>query len=96
MFRKIAIAAALTTGLTHLAVAVGYYLHTPAQGIWLAVVGLCQVAWAVGYWHRPARLLLVGQSLLGGPFVLWGLTVIVSAPFVWRKMCAVCSFASFR
>ena len=92
MFRKIAIAAALTTGLTHLAVAVGYYLHTPAQGIWLAVVGLCQVAWAVGYWHRPARLLLVGQSLLGGPFVLWGLTVIVSAPFgahVWPLDAAV-------
>ncbi len=92
MFRKIAIAAALTTGLTHLAVAVGYYLHTPAQGIWLAVVGVCQVAWAVGYWRRPARLLLVGQSLLGGPFVLWLLTVIVSAPFgahVWPLDAAV-------
>ena len=91
MFRKIAIAAALIAGLTHLGVALGYYLHTPAQGIWLAVMGLCQVTWAVGYWRRPARL-LVGQSLLGGTFVLWLLTVMVSAPFgahVWPLDAAV-------
>jgi len=93
MFRKIAIAAALTAGLTHLGVALGYYLHTPAQGIWLAVVGILQVVWAVSYWRRPVvRLLLVGQSLLGGTFVLWLLTVMVSAPFgahVWPLDAAV-------
>lgn len=86
MFRKIAIGAALTAGLAHLTVALGYYLHTPAQGIWLALVGLLEVAWAVGYWRQPTRLRLVGQGLLGGLLVLWLLTLTVSAPFgahVW-------------
>ena len=81
MFRTIAISAALTAGLVHLGVALGYYLHTPAQGIWLAVIGISEVAWAVGYWRRPAHLLLLGQGLLGGTLVLWLLTLTISAPF---------------
>ncbi len=86
MYRKIAIAAALTAGLTHLGVALGYYLHTPAQGIWLAAIGLLQVLWALSYWRRPAGLCLLGQSLLGGMVVLWLLALTISAPFsahVW-------------
>jgi len=92
MFRKIAMAAALTAGLTHLGVALGYYLHTPAQGIWLALVGLVEVAWAVAFWRWPTRLLLVGQSVLGGALLLWLLTLTVSAPFgahVWPPDVAV-------
>ncbi len=85
-FRKIAIGAAWLAGITHLVVALGYYLHTPAQGIWLAAIGLLQVVWALGYWRRPAGLRLLGQSLLGGMIVLWLLTLTISAPFgahVW-------------
>jgi len=92
MFRNIAIGAALTAGLVHLGVALGYYLHTPAQGSWLAVIGISEVAWAVRYWRRPAHLLLMGQGLLGGTFVLWLLTLSVSAPFgahVWPLDAAV-------
>jgi cytochrome c peroxidase len=86
MVKKIVIGAALTAGIIHLGVAAGYYLHTPAQGIWLAIAGLLQVVWALTYSRYPRQLRLAGQSLLGGMLMLWLLSVTVSAPFgahVW-------------
>ncbi|MBX3015079.1 MAG: di-heme enzyme [Caldilineaceae bacterium] len=81
MLRKVAMSAGLIAGLIHLGTALGYYLHTPAQGIWLAIIGLLQVAWVLSYGRYPTRLLLVGQSLLGAPLLLWLLTFFIRAPF---------------
>ncbi len=82
MIRNIAVSAVAIAGTVHLAVSFGYYDHTPAQGIFLAAVGLAQIIWAILFrWRATLLLFLFGQILTAGLVILWGLSYLISVPF---------------
>jgi hypothetical protein len=69
-------------GLVHLLIVPAHYAHAPAHGIFFALAGLIQVAWAVAFWRRPSAILYhIGLALSGGLVVLWLLTLALPAPF---------------
>ncbi|MBI1878392.1 MAG: hypothetical protein HYR94_09230 [Chloroflexi bacterium] len=69
-------------GLTHLFIVPAHYAHAPAHGVFFAVAGLVQCAWAVAFWRRPSLTLYrAGLAVSGGLVVLWLLTLALPAPF---------------
>ncbi len=70
------------SGLIHLAVTPEHSLHTPAHGLFFALLGTLQIGWAAAYWLLPTRRVRLGGFILsGGMVLLWGLTHVVAAPF---------------
>lgn len=77
-------------GLVHLLVAPAHYDHAPVHGIFFAVAGIIQCAWAVVFWRRPSLALYrLGLAVSGGLVVLWLLTLTLPAPFGGHDMGAI-------
>jgi hypothetical protein len=79
---RIASFALAAAGLIHLAVAPQHYAHAPAHGIFFAIVGLAEIAWAYFYFRQPSKeLYYAGLALAAGLVLLWALTRLIPAPF---------------
>ncbi len=82
IIRSICVITIALAGLVHLLIAPLHYAHAPAHGIFFAVAGLVQCAWAVAFWRKPGPILYrLGLTLSGGLVVLWLLTLVLGAPF---------------
>lgn len=82
IIRLICVVTIAVAGLVHLIIAPAHYDHAPAHGIFFAVAGLIQCAWAVLFWRQASLVLYrVGLALSGGLVVLWLLTLALPAPF---------------
>ncbi|GAB4441591.1 MAG: hypothetical protein Fur0044_38050 [Anaerolineae bacterium] len=82
IIRSICVLTIALAGLVHLIIAPAHYAHAPAHGIFFAIAGLIQCAWAVAFWRRSSLALYrVGLAVSGGLVVLWLLTLALPAPF---------------
>jgi hypothetical protein len=82
IIRSVCVITIALAGLVHLLIAPAHYAHAPAHGIFFAVAGIGQFAWAVIFWRRPSLALYrVGLAVSGGLVVLWLLTLALPAPF---------------
>lgn len=82
IIRFICVITIALAGLVHLLIAPIHYAHAPAHGIFFAVAGVMQCAWAVAFWRRPSLALYrAGLAVSGGLVVLWLLTLALPAPF---------------
>jgi hypothetical protein len=69
-------------GAIHLGAAPQHWADSPAQGIFLFVVGLGELVWAGVFWRRPSEgSTAAGVVLAGGSIVLWAITRVLPAPF---------------
>jgi len=76
---SIAIAAA---GVIHLVLAPQHYAHAPAHGIFFALAGIAEIAWALAFLRYPTQpMYYTGLALAGGLVVLWIITRYLPAPF---------------
>lgn len=82
IIRSICAITIAVAGLVHLIIAPVHYDHAPAHGIFFAIAGLIQCAWAVAFWRQPSLALYrVGLAVSGGLVVLWLLTLALPTPF---------------
>ncbi|MBE7550450.1 MAG: hypothetical protein HS126_05170 [Anaerolineales bacterium] len=82
VIRSICVITIALAGLVHLLIAPAHYAHAPVHGLFFAVAGIVQCAWAVTFWRRPSLALYrVGLAISGGLVVLWLLTLALPAPF---------------
>jgi len=69
-------------GIVHLGITPYHYAHSPAHGIFFALTGILQVAWAGAVWRTPEpRLLTSGAIFSGGLVVLWGMAELFPIPY---------------
>ncbi|HLD93153.1 MAG TPA: hypothetical protein VI703_03015 [Anaerolineales bacterium] len=69
-------------GYIHIYLAPQHYAHAPAHGIFFAVAGLAEIAWAVGFLRWPSRpFYYAGLAMAGGLVALWVVTRYLPAPF---------------
>jgi hypothetical protein len=80
--RHIPVITIAIAGIVHLLITRMHYAHAPIHGIFFALAGLAQCAWAVAFWRGPSLLLYrLGLGLSGGLVTLWLLTHTWGAPF---------------
>lgn len=69
-------------GIVHFIIVPHHWGHAPAHGIFMGLIGVAEVAWAVAFWVKPSnRLAQLGLLLAAGCIALWGITRIFPAPF---------------
>ena len=79
---KIASLAIAAAGVIHLILAPQHYAHAPAHGIFFALAGVAEIAWAILFLRYPAQpMYYSGLALAGGLVVLWIITRYMPAPF---------------
>jgi hypothetical protein len=79
---KLASLTIAAAGAIHLILAPQHYAHAPAHGIFFAIVGLAELAWALAFLRYPTQpMYYAGLALAGGLVVLWVITRYLPAPF---------------
>lgn len=79
---RIASFALAAAGLIHIIVAPQHYAHAPAHGIFFALVGVVEIAWAYLYYRQPSKeMYYAGLALAAGLLLLWAVTRFLPAPF---------------
>jgi hypothetical protein len=69
-------------GLIHIVIAPQHYAHSPAHGIFFAVAGIAEIAWALAFLRQPTKeMYYAGLALAGGLVLLWAFTRFLPAPF---------------
>jgi hypothetical protein len=69
-------------GVIHLAIIPHHWEHAPAHGIFMGVIGVVEIIWAVAFWLKPTiRLAQVGVIISIVCITLWAITRILPAPF---------------
>jgi hypothetical protein len=69
-------------GLVHAFLAPEHFAHAPAHGIFFAVVGVLEIAWAYLFWRsQDEKVYYAGLVIAGGLVVLWIITRYLPAPF---------------
>ncbi|MEX1248996.1 MAG: hypothetical protein WEA61_10995 [Anaerolineales bacterium] len=69
-------------GLIHLVLAPEHYAHAPAHGLFFALAGVAELAWALAFLRWPGeRMYYAGISLAGALLILWVATRFVPMPF---------------
>lgn len=79
---NLAVVSLALAGGIHLGLVPEHFEHSPAHGIFFAIVGVAEILWAFVFWRRPGRILYyIGVGLSGGLIVLWAVTRVFPAPF---------------
>jgi hypothetical protein len=72
----------LFAGIIHLIIIPHHWEHAPAHGIFMGIIGVAEINWAVAFWLKPtARLAQIGIVIAIGCIVLRGITREFPAPF---------------
>ncbi len=69
-------------GIIHLVIIPQQWGHAPAHGIFMAVSGIVEIAWAFIFYRRPTKTVAgAGIVIAIAMIVLWIITRIFTAPF---------------
>ncbi len=72
----------IAAGLIHLFLVPLHLEHSPAHGIFFALVGIAEVVWGFAFWRKPsAALYRIGMIMAGWLITLWVITIFLPAPF---------------
>jgi hypothetical protein len=72
----------LLSGIIHLLIIPHHWQHAPAHGIFMGIIGVIEIIWAVVFWLKPTNILAqAGVIISVGCITLWGITRIFPAPF---------------
>jgi hypothetical protein len=79
---KIVVFLFLLAGIIHLVIVPHHWEHAPAHGIFMAVSGMVEIAWAIVFYRRPVKAVAeAGVMIAMALIVLWIITRVFIAPF---------------
>lgn len=92
----------IASGIIHLVITPLHWEHAPVHGLFLAIVGIAEVAWGFVFWRQPsATLYRIGMVMAGGLITLWVITRLLPSPFghghedveIFGILCRLCESA---